>query len=95
MHNQSNYEKQRNFFIHQLRKSKSEYFEKLNAKDLSDNKRFWKTIKPYFSNKDMSSNKLVLEENNRINTKKKEIAAAMNTFFVNVTEGLDRYKEGK
>ena len=43
----------------------------------------------------MSSKKLVLEENNRINTKKKEIATPMNTFFVNVTEGLDRYKEGK
>ena len=83
------------FFIHQLCKSKCEYFEKLNPKVLSDNKRFWKTVKPYFSNKDMSSNKLVLEENNRINTKKKEIVTAMNTFFVNVTEGLDRYKEGK
>lgn len=93
--NWSDYKNRRNSCVSLFCKTKAKYFHKLNVKDLSDNKRFWKTVKPYFSNKDMSSKKLVLEENNRINTKKKEIATAMNTFFVNVTEGLDRYKEGK
>ena len=34
-----------------LRRTKKDYFQNLNIRDLSDNRKFWKTIKPYFSNK--------------------------------------------
>ena len=47
-----NYRKQINFCVDPLHKTKTEYFKNLNAKDLFDNRKFWKTIKPYFSNKD-------------------------------------------
>ena len=60
--------KQRNFCVNLLRKTKTEYFQKLNVKDLSDNRKFWKTIKPFFSNKGLNSNKLMLKENNRLIT---------------------------
>ena len=56
------YKKQRNFCVDLLRKTKTEYFKNLNVKDLSDNRKFWKTIKPYFSNKGLNSNKLLLNE---------------------------------
>ena len=72
-----------------LRKTKTEYFQKLNVKDLSDNRKFWKTVKPFFSNKGLNSNKLMLKENNRLITEEKELATVMNTFFVNITESLD------
>ena len=45
-----------------LRKTKTEYFKNLNVKDLSDNRKFWKTIKPYFSNKGLNSIKLLLKK---------------------------------
>ena len=48
--NWANYKKQRNLYVNLLRKSKTEYFQKLNAEDLSDNRKFWKTIKTFFSN---------------------------------------------
>ena len=35
-----------------LRKTKKEYFENNSVKDINDNKKFWKTIKLFFSNKD-------------------------------------------
>ena len=44
----TNYKKQRNFCVTLLRRTKKDYFQNLNVKDLSDNKEFWKTIKPYF-----------------------------------------------
>ena len=50
--NMENYRKQINFCVDPLHKTKTEYFKNLNAKDLFDNRKFWKTIKPYFSNKD-------------------------------------------
>ena len=45
-----------------LRKTKTAYFQNLNIRDLSDNRKFWKTIKPYFTNKGLNSNKLLLKE---------------------------------
>ena len=41
--------KQHNFSVNLLRKTKKEYFENINVKDINDNKKFWKTIKPFFS----------------------------------------------
>ena len=52
--NLENYKKQRNFCYDLLRKTKTEYFKNLNVKDLSDNRKFWKTIKLYFSNKSLN-----------------------------------------
>ena len=88
-----NYKKQRNFWVYLLRKTKTEYFQKLNVKDLSDNRKIWKTITPSFSNKGLNSNKVMLEENNRLTTEEIELANVMNTFFVNITESLDLKKE--
>ena len=47
----NNCKKQRNFCVNLLRNTMKDYFQKLNIKDLADNKKFWKTIKPFFNNK--------------------------------------------
>ena len=59
--------KQRNFCSKFLKKTKSEYFRNLNIKDLNDNKRFWKKIKPCFSDKGSETNNVILKEKKRIN----------------------------
>ena len=63
------YKKQRNFCVNLLRKTKKEYFENINVKDINDNKKFWKTIKPFFSNKGLNTNKLMLIENNNLTSR--------------------------
>ena len=50
----NNYKKQRNFCVNLLRNTTKDYFGKLNIKDLTDNKKFLKTIKPLFSNKGLN-----------------------------------------
>ena len=35
------YKKQHNFCVKLLRKTNKEYFEKINVKDINDNKKFW------------------------------------------------------
>ena len=40
--NWSLYKKQRNYCLSLLRKTKKSYFEKLNIKEIADNKTFWK-----------------------------------------------------
>ena len=49
-------------------------------KDLSDNKKFWKTIKPYFSNKGLNSNKMLLKEKGELVSNKIELASNMKKF---------------
>ena len=41
--NWENYKKQRNVGVDPIRKTKTEYFKNLSIKDLSDNRKFWKT----------------------------------------------------
>ena len=40
--------KQRNFCVKLLRQTKEKYFSVINVKSISDNKKFWITIKPFF-----------------------------------------------
>ena len=49
--NWCNYKCQRNRCLSILRKTKKEYFNSLNIKQVSDNKLFWKSVKPFFSDK--------------------------------------------
>ena len=72
-----------NFFV------KLKYFKNLNVKDLSDNHKFWKTIKPYFTNNALNSNKLLLKEKGNLNSDEKEPATIMNNFFINITKDLE------
>ena len=57
------------FFV----KLKQNTLKNLNLKDLSDNRNFWKTIKPYFSNKGLNSNKLLLKEKGNLVSDEKEL----------------------
>ena len=82
-------EQQRNFCVNLRRNTKKDYFQKLNIKDLTDNKKFWKTIKPFFSNKGLNSNKLMLREKDVVVADEKALATLMNNYFVNITADLD------
>ena len=86
--NQENYKKQINVCVDLLLKAKAEYLKGLNVKDLSDNRKFWKTIKPYFSNKSLNSDKLLSKEKGNLASDGKELATIMNNFFINIMKDL-------
>ena len=93
--NWENCKNQRNVCVYLLRKAKTVYFKNLNVKDLSDNRKFWKLIKPYFSNKGLNSNKLFLKEKGNLVSDEKELATIMNNFFINITKDLELKKDTK
>ena len=64
--NKKAYNRQRNYVVSLLKKSKHEYYNNLNTKDIIDNKNFWTTVKPLFSDKISSNNKIILIENGNI-----------------------------
>ena len=71
------------------------YFKNLNVNDLSDNRKVWKTIKPYFSNKGLNSKKLLLKEKGNLVSAEKELATIMNNFYINIAKDLELKKDSK
>ena len=72
-----------------MRKTKKAYFEKLNIKEIGDNKTFWETVRPYFSDKDNKSSKITLLENDIVIADEKRVAELMNKYFINITKNLN------
>ena len=49
-----------------VRKAKKEYFDNLDLRNVTDNKKFWKTVKPLFTDKGMNHDKIILVEDDEI-----------------------------
>ena len=60
------YTSQRNYCVSLLKKTKKNYYNSLNEEDHSDNKTFWKTVKPFLSDKKVSKEQILLVENDEI-----------------------------
>ena len=89
------YNKQRNYCVSLIRKTKQEYYNNLDHRKVADSKSFWKYIKPYFSNKSSNSNKITLVEIDLILEKSDDIEETANDFFTNVILNLNilRYQD--
>ena len=78
--NWCNFKFRRNYCVNLLRKTKKRYYENLSVKNVMDNQTFWKTVKPYFSDKGSNSRRITLLKNNSILTDDRDIAKTMNNF---------------
>ena len=87
--NWSIYQKQKNYCLSVLGKTKKGYFEKLDIKETGDNETFWKTVAPYFSDKGNKSSKTTLVENNITIANEKRVEELMNKYFINITKNLN------
>ena len=58
-------------------------------KDLSDNKKFWKKMKPFFSVKGLQTNNIIFKDKNRLVTEISVIANTFNNHFINITNNLN------
>ena len=72
-----------------LRKPKKNCFSNLNENDIVDNKLFWKTVKPSFSDKVILRDKINLSENGQISKSELETAGALNNVFSNIIKNLE------
>ena len=93
--NKTLYTKQRNYCVSLLKKSKKKYFANLNEKDILDNKLFWKTIKPSFSDKIMTRDRINLSEKGELVKTELETAEVLNKFFSNIVNNLEISKYSK
>ena len=84
------YTSQRNICVNLLRKTKKNYFANLDVNSITDNRKFWQTVKPLFSNKLPHKETINLSENGQILNNDKEIAITFNNYFSNIIKKLSR-----
>ncbi len=85
------YRDQRNIVVKLNRNAKREYYRSIQAKSIKNDKKFWKTVKPLFSNANTMSEKINLIENGKILSNDEEIAECFNEYFINITDQMDIY----
>ena len=86
--NWQNYKRQRNICSNILKSTKKTFFETLNINEITDNRKFWKTVKPFFTDKCKTTNNIILTEKNETLNDNKKICNTINKCFTNITEGL-------
>ena len=92
--NKSAYKQQRNHCNKLLKKIKAAYFGNLKPSDVSNSKKFWKNVKPLFSDKCVSANNINLIEKTgvfkeEIITEDEKLANIFNKFFNGAVKSLN------
>ena len=86
------YKKQKNVCSKLYKKERKKYFANLNNNKILDNKTFWKTVKPFFTNKGQQSRTITLVKDNCVISGDKNVAQTLNDYFncavdsLNITE---------
>ena len=83
-----NYNKQRNYCVNLLRKIKQNYYANLDITNITDNKTFWSTVKPFLSDKSNTGKNITLIDGDNIFSTEKQVAETMNNFFYNAVKSL-------
>ena len=76
------WKKHKNYCSNLYKKERKNYYESLDMNNLTDNKKFWDTIKPIFSNKAKGSSNITLVEDKKLITSEKDVAETLNKHFI-------------
>ena len=72
----------RNKMVSMRREALQDYFQRLCVDRYADQRKFWSTIKPYIKKRKSKQNgRIVLKDNERIISDKREVAEILNNFF--------------
>ena len=84
--NWQNYERRRNICSNILKPTKKAFFENLNINEITDNRKFWKTVKP---GKCKTSNNIILTEKNETLNDDNKNSNTFNEYFTSIIKGLN------
>ena len=83
------YKKQKNYCSKLYKKERKKYYDNLNIKNVTDNKIFWKTVKPFLSDKVTNVQKINLLEEGKLISQENEITESFSNFFEKAVNSLD------
>ena len=94
--NETPYKKQRNKCVSLRRKSITQHFSKITSKGIMTNKQFWKTMKPFLTNKGcFENNGIILQDIEKMITNDRILAKRFNEHYKNIVERSSGFKPSK
>ena len=82
------YDKQRSYCVNLLHGTKKKYFASINISAITDNKKFWKTAKPLFSDEISHKETINSAVNDTILSNDQVVADTFNNYFNNIVKNL-------
>ena len=76
-----------------MRKTKLNDYGNLDKKNITDDKKFWKTVKLLLSDKSINRDKIHLNENGELINSKSKTAEVVKKFFSNIVGGYLNFPE--
>ena len=71
-----------------IKKGQKEFYNNLNVKYITENKRFWKTVKPSFTDKTLKNERITLVENNKVVSGESKLVEIFSKYFGNIVQNL-------
>ena len=94
--NETSHKKQRNKSVSLRRKSITQHFSKITSKGIMTNKQFWKTMKPFLTNKGcLENNDIILLDGEEMITNDRILAKRFNEHYINIVERSTGFKPSK
>ena len=87
------YKKQRNYCSKLYKKERKLFYNKMNLFNINDNRRFWKTVKPFLSDKGTHSSKINLVNNDEVISDGAVLAETFSKFYEIAVKSLGISKE--
>ena len=75
------YKKQKNFCSKFYKKERKRFYNNINLTDIDDNKQFWKTVKPFLSDKGAHTSKISLNFDEKIISDDSKVSEIFSDFF--------------
>ena len=84
------YNKQRNLSVSLIRREKKNFFNNVSTRDITDNKTFWKTVKPLVPGKIQTKSKVGQEQivSEKVILEDQAVAEVFSKFFINIVPNL-------
>ena len=86
--NRNKYKKHKNFCSKLYKKERKKFYSQLDIKNITVNKLFWKTMKPFLSEKCTYASKISLVHNDNVISDDQELADTFNNFFEHTVDNL-------
>ena len=84
-----NFKRHKNYVSRLYKRERKKYYNNLDLNKITDNKKFWKTVKPLLSRKVSIANSITLINENQIVSDENKVAETLNKFFLNAVDKLE------
>ena len=75
------YKKQRNYCVKLFGKTKRDFYNSLDVKNITENKLIWKTVKPSFTDKTLKDERITLVENSKVISDEKKLVEIFSEYL--------------